>query len=254
MAVKSVLLKIDLKVFQSFFVSMYQQYRYKKLFAQKIQYKIEINYNKKITYLDELAELYGTNKGGLTKLRRDDEYYIPLTYTDYYQLLFNERENVKKVFECGVGSNNIDIPSNMGKYGKPGASLRMWRDFFPNANIYGGDIDKSVLFSEDRIKTYFMDQLNADSVKDFWNSVGEDEFDLMIDDGLHRFEAGRVLFLNSISFLAESGIYIIEDITHDNLIKYYSFFSNTKYQVKYIKFYGVKIKSGQDSNNNIIEI
>ena len=30
----------------------------------------------------------------------------------------------------------------MGKQGKPGASLRTWREFFPNAQVIGIDIDK----------------------------------------------------------------------------------------------------------------
>lgn len=53
-AVKSVLVKIDLKVFHSLFVSIYQQYLYKKLFARKIQYKIETKYNKKLSVYREI--------------------------------------------------------------------------------------------------------------------------------------------------------------------------------------------------------
>ena len=37
--------------------------------------------------------------------------------------------------------------------GSPGASLRVWKDFFSNAKIYGSDIDKDILFNEDRIFT-----------------------------------------------------------------------------------------------------
>ena len=39
--------------------------------------------------------------------------------------------------------------------GKPGASLRAWRDYFENALIYGADIDKNILFKENRINTFF---------------------------------------------------------------------------------------------------
>lgn len=36
---------------------------------------------------------------------------------------------------------------------RPGASLRVWRDFFPNAVIYGWDIDPSAMvYDEERIK------------------------------------------------------------------------------------------------------
>lgn len=252
---KNFLIRIDFKLFQSLLIKIYRQYHYKKFFASKIQYRIEINYNKQVNYLDTLAAKYGTNKGGYGQVLRGSEYFTSLTYTYYYDLLFRDiRHSIKKVFECGIGTNNINLPSNMGENGKPGASLLMWKDYFPNADIYGADIDRSILFSENRLKTYFIDQSKADSVVDFWHTVGETEFDLIIDDGLHRFEAGRTLFLNSIEKLAKSGVYIIEDVTHDNLIKYFRFFSDGKYTVNYIKFYSPQTKPGQDSNNNIIEI
>ena len=49
--------------------------------------------------------------------------------------------------------------------GKPGASLRVWRDYFPNAIIYGADIDKDILFAEERIKTFYIDQLDPVAIK-----------------------------------------------------------------------------------------
>ena len=39
----------------------------------------------------------------------------------------------------------------MGSEGVPLASLRAWRDYFKNANIYGADIDKGILKDEERI-------------------------------------------------------------------------------------------------------
>ena len=36
----------------------------------------------------------------------------------------------------------------------------MWKEYFSNAEIYGADIDKNVLFFENRIKTYHVDQLD----------------------------------------------------------------------------------------------
>ena len=60
------------------------------------------------------------------------------------------RLNNLNIFEVGLGTNNVDVPSNMGKDGKPGASLRAWRDYFPNA-----DIDTRILFKEDKIQTFY---------------------------------------------------------------------------------------------------
>ena len=40
----------------------------------------------------------------------------------------------------------------MGIKGKPGASLRVWKDYFPNANIIGVDIDENILFLKTEFK------------------------------------------------------------------------------------------------------
>jgi hypothetical protein len=55
----------------------------------------------------------------------------------------------------------------------------------------------------------------------------------MLDDGLHTFDAGSTLFLNSIDKLSENGIYVIEDVIPSDLLRYEEFFKNTKYIVEY---------------------
>jgi len=116
----------------------------------------------------------------------------------------------------------------MGPAGKPGASLRVWRDYFPNARIFGGDIDRDILFTEDRISTFHVDQTDPLSVGSMWSEIGGG-VDLIVDDGLHQFEAGKTLFENSIAFLAKEGIYIIEDVQVTDLLRYHRFFSETEY-------------------------
>ena len=59
----------------------------------------------------------------------------------------------------------------MGSTGQPGASLKMWRDYFPNAMIFGADIDKDILFNDQRITTFYVDQLNSDSIKEMWRKI-----------------------------------------------------------------------------------
>jgi hypothetical protein len=100
----------------------------------------------------------------------------------------------------------------MTSRGKPGASLRVWRDYFTNSLIYGADIDKNILFEEDRIKTFYVDQLNEFSIKEMWSNINKNNFDIILDDGLHTFEAGITMFLNSFDKLRKNGIYIIEDV------------------------------------------
>ena len=100
----------------------------------------------------------------------------------------------------------------MTSSGKPGASLRVWRDYFVNSAVFGADIDKNILFEEDRIKTFYVDQLNENSIKEMWSNINKSDFDIILDDGLHTFEAGVTMFLNSFDKLRKNGIYIIEDV------------------------------------------
>lgn len=187
-------------------------------------------YRKNSKDFNKLCEQYGTDKGSINS--EDKPYpWNPHTYADFYQEKFLEmRTNFRNVFECGIGSKSPQYPSNMSPTGIPGASLRVLRDFFPLAQIYGADIDPECVFEEDRIKTGMMNQLDDSSIQNYFTNIGVVNFDLMIDDGVHTFEAATCLFRNSIDYLKEGCNYIIEDVYLRDLNKYYDFFSNTKYE------------------------
>ena len=139
----------------------------------------------------------------------------PHNYTTLYYEMFKDLKDDKlNIFELGLGTNNTDVPSNMGPSGKPGASLRGWKEFFPNANIYGADIDKRILFNEDRIMTFYCDQLNSEVIDEMWNNeyLKELSFDIIIEDGLHEFDANISFLENSLHKLNERGIYVCEDL------------------------------------------
>jgi len=149
----------------------------------------------------------------MTKCHSDKGSYHNYTiiYYDYFNVISNNNLNI---FELGLGTNYTDIPSSMGPNGRPGASLYGWKEFFPNSNIYGADIDKRILFNDDRIKTYFCDQTNKQSVNNLWNNIDlvNLEFDIILDDGLHEFNANLTFFENSFFKLKKGGKYIIEDL------------------------------------------
>ncbi len=171
-----------------------------------------INYNTD-NYLSRLCEKYGTDKGFVNFENETPYKWKPHTYSLFYHTLFSHcKDNIKLVFECGIGTNKSDVESNMSVNGKPGASLRVWKDYFINAEIFGADIDSRILFKEDRINTYQVNQLEPDSIKKMWSEIKKNNFDIIIDDGLHSFEAGFIFFKNSFDKLKKGGIYIIEDI------------------------------------------
>ena len=178
-----------------------------------------INYSYKSNILSELCEKYGSDKGFVNfDINKKYYHWHPHTYANYYHSIFNlSRENIKHVFECGLGTNNPNFKSNMTENGIPGASLRVWRDYFFNAKIYGGDIDKEILFEEERIKTFFLDQLNTNSIRSMWGNIEVEEFDIIIDDGLHEPEANYNFFINSFHKLKKNGIFVIEDVANNYL-------------------------------------
>jgi hypothetical protein len=137
----------------------------------------------------------------------------------------------------------------MGKNGTPGASLRGWKNFFINSNIYGADIDKDILFSEDRIETYYCDQLDKDSIKNlFQNELKNIKYDVIIDDAYHIFEANKTFLLNSFEFLKEGGYYIIEDLME---LTSEQFESQKKYICDELKIEDFNIITIKHERNNV---
>lgn len=150
-------------------------------------------------------------------------------YTKVYDALFRQlRHKAVNVFEVGLGTPNVLLPSNMGVNGKYGASLFGWSRYFdhPETFIGGADIDVTTPLvipndlKERNIKHYYVDQLNRSVLNQLCQNDLKHlakSFDVVIDDGLHTFEAN----LNTLSVLFEEllrpgGIYVIEDILGTN--------------------------------------
>lgn len=217
-------------------------------FSSSFDFKFTVHHSKnKKDLLSELCDKYGSDKG---ELRTTGHPYLwpSHTYADFYSRLFSHcRNRIMRVFECGLGTNNPALLSSMGTEGRPGASLRVWRDYFPNAIIYGADIDRDVLFEEERIKTFYVDQLGPETIAKLWKDVGVSEFDFMLDDGLHTFEAGACLFEHSIQHLSRDGIYVIEDARILDLMRYKDFFSKTDYVVDYVTMFRPRVPMKDNS-------
>ena len=211
---------------------------------------VNISYIDNNNILSELCEKYGSDKGFMNYHSKKPYAWRPHSYASFYHSIFClNRESIKFVYECGIGTNNLNIKSNMTENAEPGASLRVWKDYFVNANIFGGDIDKNILFEEDRIKTHFVDQLNASSIKLMWEKTGVEKFDIIIDDGLHEPKANLNFFFNSIHKLKENGIYIIEDVSNHH-IKYLNN-KLSEYDVEIVTL-STKYKKIYDNNNLIV--
>ena len=101
------------------------------------------------TTLLDLARKYKTDKcaNGASKYG-----YVP-----YYEKQFRHIRHEKlKILEIGVRAVRGHGPS----------SLKMWKDYFPNSEIYGLDIDpENAGHDEERIKIFIGDQGDSQVLK-----------------------------------------------------------------------------------------
>jgi len=124
--------------------------------------------------------------------------YLPL----YDTLLLNRKETAKNVLEVGIFQ---------------GGSIKLWKDYFSNAVVYGLDIMQldrvwNVLRNDPRIILYTStDAYNDRFVKE--NFVERNlKFDFMIDDGPHTLDSMKAFIKLYSQLLTEDGIMIIEDV------------------------------------------
>jgi predicted O-methyltransferase YrrM/tetratricopeptide (TPR) repeat protein len=200
------------------------------------------------TPLCYIMEHHGSDKGSSKPMTSWHNYT-----TLYHSLLKDRRSKVGRVFELGLGTTDVSIPSNMGPNGKPGASLRGWAEYFPQARIFGADIDKRILFEEGRIKTYYCDQLDPNAIRTLWSEKDlEEGFDLIVEDGLHTYEANVCFFENSIHKLNQGGLYIIENINVKDIPRFTTKQKEWKKTYPELTFELIRIPSTRNPYHNTV--
>jgi hypothetical protein len=122
-------------------------------------------------------------------------------YTPFYHYLFCSRP-ISRLFEIGIGGGN---------------SLRMWREYFHNASIFGIDNDPDRIFQDEHIHTALCDVSNETALTKVAANFGGG-FDVIIDDGSHWEEHQVSAFYSLKPFLSANGLYCIEDVPKSNLV------------------------------------
>lgn len=124
--------------------------------------------------------------------------YLPL----YDQLLRTKKSSATNVLEIGIAE---------------GGSIKLWNDYFLNANIYGIDIiSKEMVWQElynlPRVSLFTdINAYNPSFVDATFKDTGI-RFDMVLDDGPHTLES-MIMFIKLFSpLLKEDGILIIEDV------------------------------------------
>ncbi len=142
--------------------------------------------------LGDLAIRFGTDKWGAWHwyTRHYDKHFAPLRYEPV------------RILEIGIGG-----------YADPaagGGSLRMWKNYFPRAIVYGMDIfDKSGV-RESRIHTVQGSQDDVEFLTAFATQNGP--FDIIIDDGSHLNAHVLTTFGALLPHVRPGGWYVIEDL------------------------------------------
>jgi hypothetical protein len=126
----------------------------------------------------------------VAKYDTDKAFYSP----GYNDVFFNVREDIKLLFEIGVNR---------------GGSVRMFREYFPNALIVGLEIDKKCYFTgEDRIVIEIGDATKREFAEQVLNTYGNP--DIVIDDGSHLSTDMKTSF--ELFYPHTKFSYVIEDL------------------------------------------
>lgn len=138
-------------------------------------------------------------------------------YSYFYHFILRKYKNqLAKLLEVGIGTNFEDTPSSMGATGVPGASLRGWREFLVDGHVYGADVDRRILFTSRSIDTFYVDQRDAGAIVQMWDQIGQ-PLEIVIDDGLHEYNANLNFFENSKAHVKPGGIFVLEDVAYHEI-------------------------------------
>lgn len=140
--------------------------------------------------LTELAQEFRTDKWGTHR------------YTPHYQRhLEHLRRTRFTLLEIGIGG--------YARERQGGASLRMWKHFFPRAQIVGLDIEDKSFVEKARIHTYQGSQVDEALLRRIVDEA--DNLLVVVDDGSHRPEHIRESFRILFPLLPDGAVYAIED-------------------------------------------
>ena len=136
--------------------------------------------------LDAIGIHFGTDKSS----RHHD-------YLNFYEQTFARRRHEPlTLLEIGVFN---------------GASLRTWREYFPNARIVGADIEPMARrWRGDRIEIEYMDQSNLEDLTRV--AIKHGPFDIIIEYGSHLWEHQITTLKTLYPFLRAGGLYVVEDL------------------------------------------
>jgi len=150
--------------------------------------------------LSEIAQAYGTDKGPLEN-----------GYTLVYDMLLSPMRSLPiNLMEIGLARGGPEVGGSADREVMDIPSVRMWRDFLPQAHIYGVDISDFSAFQKDWF-TFFRADCGA---PDQLRAIGDKgvTLDVIIDDGSHASFHQKTTFLELFPRLKPGGLFFVEDL------------------------------------------
>ncbi|MCT4578293.1 hypothetical protein [Donghicola sp.] len=150
--------------------------------------------------LTDLADKYGTNKGG-NKYR----------YSEAYQMIMQPHRNrAISLLELGLQDGGPERGAEPDRETTDAPSVRMWLEYFQKGEITGIDVSDFSWLKEDRFTFHQCDLADEAALDKTVDQLGE--FDFIIDDASHASPHQQMAFLKLFPKVKSGGFYIIEGL------------------------------------------
>lgn len=119
-------------------------------------------------------------------------------YTPFYNFFFKHIANEPiRLLELGLGVAC--------------ASLKMWEEYFPNAQVYGIDCAERCSLYKGRSTIIIGNLSNKEFLSQLPSKIGSN-FDIIVDDAAHHVRQQRLLFMEMFPHVKSGGVYVVEDL------------------------------------------
>lgn len=149
------------------------------------------------------------------------------SYLDTYEkLLISKKYTAKNILEIGIGI---------------GGSIKLWHDYFTNADIYGLDIQYENVYDEIKNKERIILTCTDAYNENVFNTrfLHKTKYDMILDDGPHTLESMKQCIRLYSQVLTDDGIMIIEDVQDWDWIELL-YISVPNYLKKYVEIYDLR--------------
>lgn len=161
--------------------------------------EIRVDVSNTFTPLCQLATKYMTDKSP----------YNIMTHRHPYTMIYDMFLRPYQMMGSGLRLGEVGILN--------GASVRMWREYFPDASLSAFDIDKGALEKVSTIHGVSAYHVDAGESGGLRQALGEateggKKFTVLLEDASHCLDHQLIFLRDAIDYVAPGGLLIIEDI------------------------------------------